>query len=106
EVMKQRERNQRGTRFLKREVLDHLARERAEQDDDLQVRLRALELCLEQLPPADRELIRQRYQGKAKIQALIHERRSSRRTRFRQLERIRHWLFDCITRRTGGEEGS
>ena len=106
EVMKQRERNQRGTRFLKREVVDHLARERAEQDDELQERLRALDHCLKQLPPADQELIQQRYLGKMKMDALIHEQQSSRRTLFRQLDRIRRWLFDCITRRTTTEERS
>jgi RNA polymerase sigma-70 factor (ECF subfamily) len=102
EVMKQRERNERGTRFLKREVLDHLMQERAEQEDDLQERLLALEHCLDKLAPADRALIRQRYQGKVKIEVLIRQHGTSRRTLFRQLERIRSLLFDCINRRSGG----
>jgi RNA polymerase sigma-70 factor (ECF subfamily) len=101
EVMKQRERNQRGTRFLNREVLDHLMRERAEQEDDLQWRLLALEHCLEQLAPADHELIQQRYQGRVKMEVLIRQQQSSRRTFFRRLERIRRRLFECINRRMG-----
>jgi RNA polymerase sigma-70 factor (ECF subfamily) len=103
EVLKQRERNQRGTRHLSREVVDHLARERAEQQDDLQVRLQALDRCLEELTPADRELIQQRYQGKIKVEELVRRRRSSRRTVFRQLDRIRRLLLDCINRRTAAE---
>ena len=63
EILKQRERNRRGTRHLTRELIERLAREREDYEPMLQIRLQALEQCLEDLPGPDRELIRQRYQG-------------------------------------------
>ena len=103
EVLKQRERNQRGTRLLSRELVDHLARERPQHEAVLQARLAALAHCLDQLTPADRELIRRRYQGKSTMDKLVTELGSSRRTLFRQLDRIRRLLFECINRRVATE---
>jgi RNA polymerase sigma-70 factor, ECF subfamily len=99
EVMKQRERNARGTRLLSRDLVDRLAREREALEPDLDARLQALEHCLEDLPPADRELIRLRYQGRAGADELIAALGTSRRTLFRQLDRIRRRLHECIARR-------
>jgi RNA polymerase sigma-70 factor (ECF subfamily) len=103
EVLKQRARNQRGRRHLSREVVEHLARERAQHEDVLQVRLRALDQCLEELPDSDRELIRQRYHGGMKVEDLVAHLGGSRRTLFRQLDRIRRLLFDCISRHLTAE---
>lgn len=99
EILKQRQRNQRGARLLKRELVDRLAREREQHEPVLHARLLALEQCLKDLPDADQELIRQRYQEKTRANELMHQFESSRRTLFRKLERIRRALFDCITRR-------
>jgi RNA polymerase sigma-70 factor (ECF subfamily) len=99
EVLKQRERNQRGTRHLREDLLGRLAREREEHEPVLEARLRALEDCLQELPPADRELIRQRYQEKTRTEELVRLQGASRRTLFRNLDRIRRLLFDCISRR-------
>ena len=99
EVMKQRERNLRGTRHLGRDLIDRLAREREGHEPVLQARLSALEDCLEKLSTADRELIRLRYQAKTSAEELVRQVGTSRRTLFRKLDRIRHWLFDCVSRR-------
>jgi RNA polymerase sigma-70 factor (ECF subfamily) len=99
EVLKQRERNRRGARLLSRELIVRLAQEREEHEPVLEARLQALEHCLEELPPADRALVRQRYQGKAGTEELVRQLGASRRTLFRNLDRIRRWLFDCISRR-------
>jgi RNA polymerase sigma-70 factor (ECF subfamily) len=99
EILKQRERNQRASRLLSRELIERLAREREQHEGVLQMRLQALEHCLEDLPGADRELIRQRYQGKTPTAELVRQAGTSRRTLFRNLDRIRRVLFDCITRR-------
>ena len=99
EVLKQRERNQRRTRHLSPELIECLARERELHEPVLQARLQALEKCLEELAPADRELIRQRYHGKRSAEELVQQFETSRRTLFRQLDRIRRLLHDCITRR-------
>lgn len=99
EVLKQRERNQRGNRHLRQELVEVLAREREAQEPALASRLLALDQCLSALPPLDRNLIQQRYQSGCGIEELIQELGTSRRTLFRNLDRIRRALFDCITRR-------
>jgi RNA polymerase sigma-70 factor (ECF subfamily) len=99
EVLKHRERTQRSNQLLSREMIERLAREREEHEPILQARLQALEHCLEGLPDADQELIRQRYQGKSSVEDLVQQLGTSRRTLFRNLDRIRRLLFECITRR-------
>jgi RNA polymerase sigma-70 factor (ECF subfamily) len=99
EVLKQRERNQRGNRHLNPDLIERLAREREPYEPVLQARLQALEHCLDELAPADQDLIRQRYQHKAPTEDLVKQFGTSRRTLFRKLDRIRRLLFDCINRR-------
>jgi RNA polymerase sigma-70 factor, ECF subfamily len=102
EVLKQRERNQRGMPLLNWEIVERLAREREAHEPTLQVRLQALDRCLEELAPSDRELIQQRYREKVKTEELVDQGGRSRRTLFRRLERIRRLLQDCINRRVAG----
>ena len=99
EVLKQRERNQRGVRHLSEAVVQRLAQEREQQEPVFQARLQALEYCLEALPPLDQELIRQRYQRTAEASELARQHGTSRRTLFRELDRIRSVLLNCISRR-------
>src|SRR5262249_19645651 len=103
EVFKQRERNLRGTRLFSRELLERLAREREQIDTALHARLVALEKCLEDLPPGDRALIRQRYHHHTSIEDLVQVSGSSRRTLFRNLDRVRRVLMDCVQRRVAAE---
>ena len=77
EVMKFRERNQRAGRLLKRELVEQLMRER-QQEPNLQLRLQALEDCLEKLPATDQVLIQQRYQAKVGIEEMVAQSGSSR----------------------------
>jgi RNA polymerase sigma-70 factor, ECF subfamily len=100
EILKQRERSQRGRRFLAQDLVERLAREREQHEPLLEARLLALEDCLKELAPADQELIRKRYQGKSNTADLVREFGPSRRTLFRNLDRIRRLLFDCISRHT------
>jgi RNA polymerase sigma-70 factor (ECF subfamily) len=99
EVLKQRERNQHAARFLKPEILDRLAREREQHEPALSQRLQALEQCLQQLPPTDQALIRYRYHDKVEADELAEQLGTSRRTLFRELERIRRVLLHCISHR-------
>ena len=99
EILKQRARNQRGLRHLSRHVIEHLARERAAHEPVLRQRLQALESCLQALPPADQQLIRQRYETNIDADALAQQAGTSRRTLFRELDRIRRSLYHCINRR-------
>jgi RNA polymerase sigma-70 factor (ECF subfamily) len=104
EVLKQRERNLRGRRLFKRDLLERLAQEREQFDPLLNDRLLALENCLQKLAPADRELVRRRYQEKAEIEELVEKSGASRRTLYRNLDRIRQLLLNCIMRRLASSE--
>jgi RNA polymerase sigma-70 factor (ECF subfamily) len=106
EVLKQRERNQRDARHLSRDLLERLARQREQHEPVLQARLYALEQCLGELPPAARDLIRRRYQEKTRMEELVRQLGTSRRTLFRSLDRIRGLLFDCISRRVSARGAS
>jgi RNA polymerase sigma-70 factor (ECF subfamily) len=99
EILKQRERNQRALRHLSRDVIERLAQERVAHEPVLRQRLQALEYCLQALAPADQQLIRQRYQTNVDADALAQQAGTSRRTLFRELDRIRRSLFHCINRR-------
>jgi len=99
EVMKQRERNQRGKRHLGDELIEMLAREREAQEGTLQSRLTALDHCLNDLPVLDRKLICQRYHSGCPVDQLVEQLGTSRRTLFRNLDRIRRALYECINRR-------
>jgi RNA polymerase sigma-70 factor (ECF subfamily) len=99
EVQKQRERNKRGVRLLSRDLVDRLAREREQHEPVLLQRLQALEYCMEKLSPADQEMIQHRYHGKIGIEDLVVQMGTSRRTLFRNFDRIRRLLFDCISNR-------
>jgi len=99
EVLKLREQNQRGTRLMSRDLMQRLAHDRESLEPILNARLQALETCLQKLSPTDRELVRSRYVSKVGIEEMVEQSGASRRTLFRNLDRIRRQLFDCITQR-------
>ena len=98
------DRNQRGIRHLAPELVERLARERAGHEAVLDERLRWLEDCLHELPVADGELIRCRYQEKLRTEELMQRFHTSRRTLFRNLDRIRRLLFECVSRRLAASD--
>jgi RNA polymerase sigma-70 factor (ECF subfamily) len=99
EVLKHRQQHRRNGIALSDEVVEILARERDEQSAILDTRLRALEECLQKLPENDFQLIQGRYQSSLTTDSLAERLEMSRRSLFRNLERVRRVLFDCITRR-------
>lgn len=105
EVLKHRERSRRGNRAFTPDVIARLVRDREVYEPFLEARVAALEECLERLPPPDRDLISRRYQKDVRPDDLAAELGTSRRTLFRNLERIRRLLLDCITRNAAIEPG-
>lgn len=103
EVLKHRQKNRRAAAVLSEDVIEVLARERDEQSELLEARLRALEHCLQELPEADFELISGRYQSPLTIDELAAKVDMSVRTVFRNLDRVRRLLSDCISRRLASE---
>ena len=99
EIMKFRERNQRNARLLKSDLVERLMKERLEQEPVLAMRLQALDQCLQRLSPSDQELIHHRYLNEVAIEELMAQFNTSRRTLFRNLDRIRRLLFNCISSR-------
>ena len=99
QVLKHRDKARRNGNVLSGEVIEALAAERADQSSTLNVRLHALDQCLEKLSPPDRQLIAHRYLARTTADQLAEIAGSSRRTLFRNLERIRRLLHDCISHR-------
>jgi RNA polymerase sigma-70 factor (ECF subfamily) len=106
EVLKHRDRGKHRLRPFSREVLERLAAERIEMEPALEVRRHALEVCLDKLSEPDRELIRLRYQDRLPADEAARESGASRRTFFRNLERIRRVLLECIRRQVGPADGT
>ena len=82
----------------RRQVLELLAIAREEEEPVLAERLVALEKCLEKLSDRDRKLIEARYVDRTPTDEIATSFCQSRRTMFRNLERVRRLLFDCIDR--------
>jgi RNA polymerase sigma-70 factor (ECF subfamily) len=99
EVLKHRERSSRTRSVLCGDVIELLAAQRSAESSHLAERLRALDHCLEKLCPADHKLIAGRYLSPnttaERLAAIVG---GSRRTLFRNLERVRRLLHDCISR--------
>jgi len=104
EVLKHRERNPRKIQTFSAELLELLAHERERHDVVLHTRLQALEVCLDKLSRADRELVRERYQVHTPTAEMVHQFNASRRTLFRNLDRIRRQLQECISRQLAANE--
>lgn len=105
EVLKHRDRVRQANRAFRPEVVDRLARDREEMEPVLEARAVALEGCLQRLTAADRDLIDRRYRKNVKPDELAAELGTSRRTLFRNLDRVRRRLLECITRHSAAEPG-
>ncbi len=99
QVLKHRERRGRSARLLGAEVVALLADTRRDEEARLTTRLSALDACLDRLAEPDRRLIAHRYLSRTTIEQLTDIVGLSRRTLFRNLERVRRVLHDCISRR-------
>jgi len=98
-VLKFREQQRpRRTVWLPPEVLEVVARAREEDEPVLAERLAALHKCLGKLPAGDHGLIMARYLEQLPTEQIATQFSMSRRTLFRNLERVRRLLFNCISR--------
>jgi RNA polymerase sigma-70 factor (ECF subfamily) len=99
EVLKYRDRKGRESQPLSDDLIGLLAHERENLQESLDARLEVLDSCLQELPPGDRELIHHRYVLNWPIDQLLVRFGASRRTLFRNLDRIRRTLLICINRK-------
>jgi RNA polymerase sigma-70 factor (ECF subfamily) len=98
QVLKHRDRSPRRTVLLPVDVMELVAREREADEPVLAERLQALEGCLAKLGRADRDLIKARYIDRISPDVIAQRLAVSRRTTFRNLDRVRRLLFDCVSR--------
>ena len=103
QVLKHREKQQRGAVALSEDVLELLSAERQQHEPQLDARLQALDGCLQKLTPEDRELVTYRYDQRRSTEEIMQELSLTRRTLFRSLERVRRLLHECVTRQLQAE---
>jgi len=103
EVLKHRERKRKWPEWLPSDLVETLAEDRSRHRALLDAQLAALERCLQELPPADTELVQARFRTAGPVDEVVAQFDMSRRTFYRNLERIRRLLLDCIQRQMGVE---
>lgn len=103
EVLKFRDRRRSNRLVFSEDVIEAIAEDSEESQDDLDLRRAALTECLGKLRPSDRELIQTRYApgNKGKDVAEVLGRPSN--SVYQSIGRIRKTLFECINRRLSAE---
>ncbi|MBI1371502.1 MAG: sigma-70 family RNA polymerase sigma factor [Phycisphaera sp.] len=96
EALKQRDRARRGRLVLNEGLIERLADERAAEQDETESRRRAMRDCLDKLPDTQRQLVRRRYATTETVAALAEQLGERPKRLYKQLERIRAALMDCV----------
>jgi RNA polymerase sigma-70 factor, ECF subfamily len=99
EVLKYRDKKRSNRLVFSGELLEVIAQESEEQEDDLDLRRAALQECLRSLRAADRELIQQRYQPGNTGEGVARQLDRPINSVYQSIGRIRKTLFECINRR-------
>lgn len=99
EVLKFRDRRRSNRMVFAGDILEAIAQESEERDDDLDLRRAALQECLNTLRPGDRELIQNRYKPGNTGQSVAEDMGRPINSVYQSIGRIRKTLFECINRR-------
>ena len=81
-----------------------LAEEAQEKAADLEARSRALDFCVEKLPPAEHRMVAGCYEEGSTIRSFAEKAGETANTIYKRLNRVRAQLQQCIERRLGLEE--
>lgn len=81
------------------DLIDLMASEEFDDDEDTGLLDRALQECLGQLPPERRELILDRYHADASVAGIAAARNTTPNAVSMELHRIRHLLEACVERK-------
>ncbi|MDA0284350.1 MAG: sigma-70 family RNA polymerase sigma factor [Planctomycetota bacterium] len=103
EVLKYRDKKRSNRLVFSGDVLEAIAQESEEQEDDLDLRRAALDECLRKLRPGDRELIQQRYLPGNSGESVARQLDRPINSVYQSIGRIRKTLFECINRRLAAE---
>jgi RNA polymerase sigma-70 factor (ECF subfamily) len=106
EILKFRQRRQREKLRFSDEFVQAVADEVLERCDELELRRSALEQCLTKLRPADRNLIKQRYQPGERGKNLAEDLGRPANSVYQSLGRIRRTLMECINRTLAAVEAA
>lgn len=85
------------------ELMERLALERVADLDQMDARFAAMDLCIEELPPAGRELIREFYVNNTEVASLAARLGRAPQTLYNQLNTLRRVLGECVKRRLAAE---
>jgi RNA polymerase sigma-70 factor, ECF subfamily len=86
------------------EMLEAIAAEYIERNEQIDLRLKALDGCMAKLPPRDRELLQRCYRSEVTIKVVAESLSRPVDTIYKGLRRIRAALHDCIQRSLAREE--
>ena len=103
EVLRFREKKRTSRLRFSDELIDVIAYEAQQVQDDLDLRRAALQDCLKKLRSADRELIESRYQPGNKGNQVAEAMGRPSNSVYQSISRIRKTLFECVTRRLAAE---
>ena len=98
-------RRQSVARRLEPEVLEQLAARQSEVDHALQLRLQALQHCLDKLPDGLKGLVGGYYGDELSVKELAAQREQSVEAIYKALQRTRQSLFACMSRAMTRPEG-
>jgi RNA polymerase sigma-70 factor (ECF subfamily) len=105
QVLAWRKRRQRDRLVFSDAFLTAVSGELRETADLLEDRSRALAGCVERLPAHHRELLQLRYDEGMGVEAIAARLRRTTEAVYRMLSRIRHTLYDCVSRTLAHEGG-
>jgi RNA polymerase sigma-70 factor, ECF subfamily len=101
EVLAYRKRRGRDRHIFDESLLANIAEEAAEQAESIAGDLAALQRCMEKLPLADQDLVRERYGPGGSVKRLAELRGRSAGAISQALYRIRAELADCVEQEQG-----
>lgn len=104
EILKFRQRRQREKLRFSDDFVQAVATEVLERSDELDVRRRALDQCLQKLRDSDRDLIRRRYEPGERGKHLAEDLGRPANSVYQSLGRIRRTLLECINRTLAAAE--
>lgn len=104
-VMNFRRKRQNSQVQLQQDVIEHLAERSLDRQQKDGNRLEALQECLQQLNERSRGVIEGYYGGRS-VEQLAEQFRASSNAIYKQLDRVRKALHDCVTQRLAGGASS
>ncbi|WP_186767624.1 sigma-70 family RNA polymerase sigma factor [Blastopirellula retiformator] len=96
EILKFRRNAARRRMIFSEETLQAIADTHSASSTTLERRNRALQACLQKLPPGERNLLRSRYESRETIGAVAEELKITAKSLYRRLDRIREKLSQCV----------